>query len=184
MFSDRERAEIIEHLAKAIRVLRTMPQRKAAFALNAIHAAQSAIESAQDANSAAKALQTLRGALDGADIPLSVHDHTDDAFHVLGKRQREALQRLRTACLRSATYYQNEHLKWTLAAVEGFLDGTDPGGALECALSAQQIIRELNTPLGPRPTVKRDTATPGLREVAGEMLPSDAVAALVATLGG
>jgi hypothetical protein len=186
--ADREVAEISKHITDAEAILAVLPQKPsqitAELGLGVIRNALLALdESAADAPRAARALQKLRLALATLNVPAEVHEYVREAFKVLGTRQQEALRQMETSCLVDARYRQ-QSLRAELQGVRAELAGEDPAAALEPARRAQMIVDELGERLGPTPPPGRDTATPGLRQVAGAKSPQEAVAELIRILGG
>jgi hypothetical protein len=186
--ADRELAQISKHLTDAEAILAVLPQKPsqvtAELGLGVLRGALFALdESAADATRAARTLQKLRSALATLNVPPEVHEHVSEAFRVLGRRQEEALRHVETACLSDARYRQ-QSLRAQLQGVRAELAGEDPAAALQPARHAQMIVDELGERLGPTSPPGRDTATPGLRQVAGARSPQEAVAELVQMLGG
>ncbi len=185
--TERELAEISKHLTGAEAILAVLPQEfsqiTADLGLGVIRGALSALdEAAADATCAARTLQKLRSALATLNVPPEVHEHVCEAFRVLGRRQEEALCQLEAACLPDARYRQLS-IRAELQGVRAELAGEDPAAALEPARRAQMIMDELGDRLGPTPS-SRDTALPGLGQVAGAKSPQEAAAQLVQMLGG
>jgi hypothetical protein len=186
--ADREVAEISKHITDAEAILAVLPQKPsqitAELGLGVIRSALFTLdESAANAPRTARTLQKLRLALTTLNMPPEVHEHVRDAFQVLGTRQEEALRQVETSCLVDARYRQ-QSLKAELQGVRAELAGEDPAAALDPARRAQMIVDELGERPGPTPPPGRDSATPGLRQVAGAKSPQEAVAELVQILGG
>ena len=186
--TDRELAEILQRLTEAEGILAVVPQQPsqitAELGLGAIRGALFALdESAADATRVARTLQKLRLALATLNVPPGVHEQVCEAFRVLGGRQEEALRQVETACLVDARYRQ-QSLRAELQGVRAELAGEDPGAALEPARRAQMIVDELGERRDPIPPPVPDTATAGLRQVAGAKSAQEAVAELVQMLGG
>ena len=186
--ADREVAEISKHITDAEAILAALSQKPsqitAELGLGVIRSALFALdESAADSPRTARTLQKLRVALAALNVPSGVHAHVSEAFKVLGTRQEEALRQVETSCLQDARYRQ-QSLRAELQGVRAELAGEDPAAALKPAQRAQMIVDELGERLGPAAVQGRDTATSGLRQVAGAKSPEEAVAELVQILGG
>jgi hypothetical protein len=186
--TDRELAEIVKHLTDAEGILAVLPQNRsqitAELGLGVIRGALFTFdESAADATRAARTLQKLRLALATLNVPSGVHEQVCEAFRVLGRRQEEALRQVEASCLVDARYRQ-QSLRAELQGVRAELAGEDPAAALEPARRAQMIVEELGERLGPIPPPVPDTATLGLRQVAGAKSAQEAVVELVQMLGG
>jgi len=186
--ADREVDEISKHITDAEAILAVVPQKPsqitAELGLGVIRSTLFALdESAADAPRAARALQKLRSALATLNVPSVVHEHVCEAFKVLGTCQQEALRQVETSCLVDARYKQLS-LRAELQGVRAELAGEDPAAALEPARRAQMIAEEIGEQLGRTPQTIRNTATPGLQQVAGAKSPQEAVVELVRILGG